>query len=164
MTDQEDQYSDDAEEPGEQDEGGGIIDGVCIVVPDGEYQLRYEFYETGLYYNSPKVCVHFKIDASDLYAGLPVCRFYNVKKLTGPRRKYGKYIAPPRGALAREYKRLVGGPNRTDRISFQALKGKCILARLETVTRAYNRTALAPDDQYSKVAVLIRIIDEDWDA
>ena len=96
------------------------------------------------------------------YAGLPICRYYNVKELTGPWGKYGKYKAPPRGALAREYKRLVGEPNRTDRISFLALKGKRILARLETVTRAYNWKALARDDQYSRVAELIRIIDEDF--
>jgi len=117
-----------------------------------------------MFFDSPKVIVHFAIVASDEYASLPVCRFYNAKKLTGPCGKFGAYIAPPRGNLAREYKRLVGGPNRTDRISFQALRGKRILACLKKVTRAYDWKALAPDDQYSRVAELIRIIDDDFDA
>ncbi len=162
MTNREDQYVADAEEPSEPEEGGGVIEGGCIAVPDGEYWLRYSFYETGKFFDAPKVAVHFAIDAPDKHAGVAVCRYYNVKKLTGPWGKYGGYIAPPRGALVREYKRLVGEPNRTDRISFLALKGKCILARLEKVTRAYDWTVLAPDDQYSKVAELIRIIDEDF--
>ena len=162
MTKQEDQYTTDVEELSEPEEGGGVIEGGCIAVPDGEYELRYSFYETGMFFGSPKVIVHFTIVASDEYAGLPVCRFYNVKKLTGEWGKYGKYKAPPRGDLAREYKRLVGEPNRTDRISFLVLKGKRILARLETVTRAYDWKDLAPDDQYSRVAELIRIIDDDF--
>ena len=164
MTDQEDQYVADAEEPSEPEEGGGVVDGGCIAVPDGEYELRYFFYETALFWTSPKVVVHFAIAASDEYAGLPVCRFYNVKKLTGPCREYGGYIAPPRGDLAREYKRLIKEPDRMDRISFRALRGKRILACLKKVTRAYDWKVLAPDDQYSRVAELIRIIDDDFDA
>ena len=164
MTNQEDQYAADAEAPSEPKEGGGVIEGGCIAVPDGKYELRYIFYETGLYWHSPKVAVHFAIDASDKYAGVPVCRYYNVKELTGQWGKYGGYVAPPRGALVREYKQLLKKPNRTDRISFLALKGKCILARLETVTRTYNWKALEPDNQYSRVAELIRIIDDDFDA
>jgi len=162
VTNQGHQDAADVEEPGELEEGGGVIEGGCIAVPDGEYELRYEYYETALYFRSQKVIVHFAIDASDEYAGLPVCRYYNVKKLTGPCRKYGGYIAPPRGALAREYKRLVSEPNRLDRISFRVLIGKRILAKLVTVRKEHNRKDLARDDQYSKVAELIRIIDDDF--
>lgn len=162
MTRQEDQYTADVEELSEPEEGGGVIEGGCIAVPDGEYELRYSFYETGLFFGTPKVVVYFAISAPDKYAGTPVCRFYNAKELTGPCGKYGNYKAPPRGDLAREYKQLLKKPGRTDRISFHALKGKCILARLETVTRSYNWKALDPDNEYSCVAELIRIIDEDF--
>ena len=164
MKDQDDQYATDDEELGELEEGGGVIEGGCIAIPDGEYELRYIFYETGLYWNSPKVIVYFAITDPDEYAGLPVNRFYNVKKLIGGYRKYGQFIARPRGALVREYKQLIKEPNRLDRISFKSLKGKRILARLATVPRDHNQKALATDDQYSKIAELIRIIDEDFAA
>ena len=164
MTTQGHRYTIDVEELSESEDGGGVVEGGCIAVPDGEYELRYIFYETGMFFGYPKVIVHFAIDASDEYAGVPVCRYYNIKELTGEWGKYGKYKALPRGDLVREYKRLFGGPNRTDRISFQALRGKRILACLKKVTRAYDWKALAPDDQYSRVAELIRIIDDDFDA
>lgn len=152
----------DGVEPGELEEGGGVIDGGCISVPDGEYELRYDFYETGLFFGSCKVIVYFAISAPDEYASTPVRRYYNVTKLSGPCRRYGGYIAPPCGNLVREYKRLIREPDRIDRISFRTLKGKCILGRLETVTRTYDRKDLSPDDQYSRVAELIRIIDDDF--
>ena len=41
-----------SEEP---DEGGGTVDGVCVLVPDGKYELRYVDYETATYYGSAKV-------------------------------------------------------------------------------------------------------------
>ncbi len=162
MNDQDDQYAADDEELGELEEGGGVIEGGCIAIPDGEYELRYVFYETGMFFGSPKVAVHFTIVAPDEHASVPVCRYYNVKELIGPYRKYGGYIATPRGSLKREYGRLVREPKRPDRISFSVLKGRRILARLATVMRAHDRADLAPDDQYSKVAELLRIIDDDF--
>ena len=50
------------EEPAE---GGGRMDGGCIAVPDGKYELRYMYYETGMYFGVPKVVVYLAIDASD---------------------------------------------------------------------------------------------------
>ena len=69
MTVQQDRYSDHTEEPSEPEEGGGVIEGGCIAVPDGEYELRYIFYETGMFFGSAKVAVHFAIVASDEYFG-----------------------------------------------------------------------------------------------
>lgn len=147
----------------EREDGGGVIEGGCIAVPDGNYELRYMYYETGNYFGSPKVVVHFAIDASDIYAGIPVCRYYNVKMLSGPCRKFGNYIASPCGNLSREYKQLVREPERMDRISFRALRGKRILGELETVTTNHEKRALSPNGQYSRVARLVKVLpDEDW--
>ena len=146
----------------EPEEGGGAIDGVCETVPDGKYELRYMYYETANYFGYAKVIVHFAIDASDQYAGVEVCRFYNAKKLTGPCKKYGNYVASRCGDLAREYKQLVAEPERMGRISFQILKDKRVLGRLERVTSGYHRKPLALDDHYSRVAELLRIIPDDF--
>ena len=95
------------EEPAE---GGGTIEGGCVVVPNGKYELRYMYYETAMYFGSPRVVVHCAIDAADQYAGIEVCRFYNVKEVTQPTGKYGDYVALPCGDLVREYKKLVTDP------------------------------------------------------
>ncbi len=149
-----------SEEP---DEGGGGIDGGCIAVPNGKYELRYMYYETAVYFGSPRVVVHCAIDASDQYAGIEVCRFYNVKEVTQPTGKYGDYVALPCGDLVREYKILISDPERMSRISFSVLKGKRLLGRLARVTRSHSRDSLLPEHQYSKIKELITVIpDEDW--
>ena len=144
-------------------EGGGIIEGGYILVPEGEYELRYSYYATAAYFGSFKVVVHCAIDAPDEYAGVEVSRFYNVKKVIPPLGKYGEYVASPCGALTREYKKLLGDPKRMTRISFTALKRRRLLGRLETVTHGHNRAKLGPDNQYSKIAELLGVIpDDDW--
>ena len=148
------------EEPAE---GGGTIDGGCIVVPNGKYELRYMYYETAMYFGSPRVVVHCAIDASDQYAGIEVCRFYNVNEVTQPTGKYGDYVALPCGDLVREYKNLVSDPERMSRISFSVLKGKRLLGRLARVTRSHSRDNLAPEHQYSKIKEFITVIpDDQW--
>ena len=149
-----------SEEP---DEGGGGIDGGCIAVPNGKYELRYMYYETAMYFGSPRVVVHCAIDATDQYAGIEVCRFYNVKEVTQPTGKYGDYVALPCGDLVREYKKLVSDPKRMNRISFSVLKGKRLLGRLARVTRSHSRDSLIPEHQYSKIKEFITVIpDDQW--
>ena len=116
-----------------------------------------------MYFGSPRFVVHCAIDASDQYAGIEVCRFYNVKEVTLPTRKYGDYVAIPCGDLVREYKNLVSDPKRMNRISFSALKGKRLLGRLVRVTQSYEHECLAPEHQYSKIKKFITVIpDEQW--
>jgi len=149
-----------SEEP---EEGGGRIDGCCERVPEGKYEVRYMYYETAIYFGAPRVIVHCAIDASDQYAGVIVSRFYNVKEISQPPGKYGNYVAFPRGDLVRESRRFAKDTKRMDRISFSHLKGKRLLARLETVTQNHSRNGLDPTDYYSKIAEFIRIIpDEEW--
>jgi len=132
-------------------------------VPNGKYELRYMYYETAMYFGSARVVVHCAIDASDQYAGIEVCRFYNVKEVTLPTRKYGNYVALPCGDLVREYKNLISDPKRMNRISFSVLKGKRLLGRLARVTRSHNRDNLAPEHQYSKIKEFITVIpDDQW--
>ena len=142
-------------------DGGGTIEGGCIAVPNGKYELRYMYYETAIYFGSARVIVHCAIDASDQYAGIEVCRFYNVKEVTLPTRKYGKYVALPCGDLVREYKNLVSDPERMNRISFSVLKGKRLLGRLARVTRSHSRDNLATEHQYSKIKEFITVIPDD---
>ena len=148
------------EEPAE---GGGIVDGECVLVPEGEYELRYVDYETTAYFGSPKVVVHYAIVEPDEFAGLPVDRFYNAKKLTGPPGRFGRYIAPRRGDLFREFNRLIGRVERTDRLRFAWLKGQRVIAEIQTVKTDHKHEELPEDDRYSLIRRLIKVLPgDDW--
>ena len=42
-----------------QEEGFGIIDGYQPGIPEGEYEVRYQYYETAKQWEIGKVIVHF---------------------------------------------------------------------------------------------------------
>ncbi len=147
--------------PEEPDGGGGQIISPCIHVPEGKYKVAYLSYETANYFGQPKVVVHFSIIKHETHAGTPLERFYNVEKIENPPRKSGNFKVSPHCLLVRENRRLIKEPTRFDRINFLPLKGKCILARVESVTRNSRRDSLSPHEQYSKVAELLMIIDTD---
>ena len=147
----------------EPDEGSGVVDGDTVLVPDGEYELRYVDFETAEYFGKASVVVHFAIIEPDDYAGLPIDRFYNAKKLTGPPGRFGKYKAKPRGNLIREFKRIAGRANRLDRISFNRFRDLRIIAEVKTVRRDYQRQPLHEDDYYSRIFRLIHVLPgDDW--
>ena len=130
---------------------------------DGEYELRYVDYETATYFGSAKVVVHYAIIEPEEFAGLPVDRFYNAKKLTGPPGRFGKYVAPRRGDLIREFKRLVGRAERPDRLRFARLKGQRVIGDIQTVKIDYKHEELPDDDRYSRISRLIRVLpDVEW--
>ena len=144
-------------------EGGGVIDGENVLVPEGEYELRYVDYETANYFGDPRVTVHFAIIEPEDYAGLPIDRYYNVKKLTGPPRRFGKYIARRRGDLPREFNRIAGKSERLDRISFARFRDKRIIGDVCTVHRDHKKEPLPEEDQYSRIARLVRVLPgDDW--
>ena len=147
----------------EPEEGGGTVDGECVLVPEGEYELRYVDYETATYYGSPKVVVHYAIIEPEEYAGLPVDRFYNATKLTGPPGRFGKYVAPRRGDLFREFKRLIGQGERLDRLRFARLKDQRVIGEIQTVKTDHKHEELPEDDRYSRIKRLIHVLPgDDW--
>ena len=147
----------------EPDEGSGVVEGDTVLVPEGEYELRYIDFETADYFGSPKVIVHFAIIEPDDYAGLPIDRYYYAKKLTGPPGRFGTYKARPCGNLIREFKRIAGRAKRLDRISFKRFRDLRIIAEVKTVRRDYLRQPLHEDDYYSRIFRLVRVLPgNDW--
>ena len=151
-------------EPDEEpEEGGGTVDGECILVPEGEYELRYVDYETVIYFGGPKVVVHYAIVGPDEYAGLPVNRFYNATKLTGPPGRFGRYVAPRRGDLFREFRKLIGQDQRLDRLRFARLRNRRVIGEIQTVTTDHKHEELPDDDRYSRIKRLIDVLPgDDW--
>jgi hypothetical protein len=146
-------------------DGDGFGQVICenVLVPPGEYLVRYLRYWTAIYWDKPKVFVEFSIVSPEEHAGLPVERMYNAAKLLGPPRNSGNFRPAPRGTLLREYRRLMGDPGRLDRISFAQLTSKDILAKITTVTKDRNRNTLTKADQYSRIDELIMIVNDSRD-
>lgn len=107
----------------------GIIEGYTPRIPEGEYRVRYVFHETAIAFNEPKVVIHFGITEGD-YAGIELCRYYKVAKLTGPPRKSGAYRVSARSHLVREVRRVIGDIGRLDRVPIGRLRDFDIVARV----------------------------------
>ena len=147
----------------EPEEGGGTVDGECVLVPDGEYELRYVDYETATYYGNPKVVVHYSIIDPEEYAGLHVDRFYNALRLTSPPGRFGKYVAPRRGDLFREFKKLVGRSERLYRLRFTQLKDQRVIGEIQTVKTDHRHEELPEEDRYSRIKRLLHVLpSDDW--
>lgn len=142
--------------------GGGEIVGNNIPIPPGTYQVKYNYYATGYFLESPKVTVYCSITDPEEYAGTPLERFYNVESLIGPPKRYGNYRAKARGDLNREVSRLFGPISRSDRISFAGLRGKTIICEVETVTTDRDKKPLPSELQYSCIKRFIKVLQEDW--
>lgn len=142
-------------------EGGGEISGALVLVPDGEYELRYMYYKTAYFMDQAKVIVYCVIIEPEYYAGLPIERFYNVDTLTGPAKKYGNFKTSPYRDIYREIDGLLGPPGRTDRLNPGWFRDKRLIGELKLVTSTYDKRPLLPEHQYSRIKRFIRIIPED---
>ena len=146
--------------PKEPEDFDGIVEAPPMLVPAGQYTLAYNGYRTGRYFGGPKVILSLAILDPDKYAGIPLERFYNVDALIGPAGEKGKFKAPARGHLIREYQALIGNHPRPDRISFERLRKKRLLAEVETVERNHAGETIAQHASYSRVARLVRCLPE----
>jgi hypothetical protein len=152
-----------ANDPFAEEDGVGIVDDCPVLVPPGIYVLGYSDYETASYFGRARVTVRFGIMEPEQFAGLPLERFYNVKRLIGTPRKYGDFQARARSDLVREYRALTQDQGRLDRISFSRLKGRKIQAEVATVQRDHAGNSVPDADQYSRIARLVRCLpDAEW--
>ena len=132
-----------------------------VLVPEGDYIVRYLTYRTSKSFGQPKVEVTFIIDSPEEHRAACLERFYNVEELDGPERKKGKFKPSRRGHLMREYSALVGSPSRQDRMSLGKLKGLSILAKVVTVKVDSNKDLLPKSSWYSKIEKLIKVVETD---
>ena len=145
----------------------GSAEGVVLVenyhpyLPEGEYELRYFYHETAQQWGGPKMIIHFAVIAPEDYAGIEIARYYNVRKLVGPPRKYGSCRAGGRCYLVLDLRKLCGKLERLDRLTPARLKGKRIRARLATVRKDGQGQPLDESGYYTKVDKLLGIIPND---
>ena len=132
-----------------------IIDDDLPLVPPGEYCLQFVSYSTWLMFGrNPKLILEFVITDSEIYQGIKLNKYYNVKKLKGKRGRNGSFIASRKSNFMREFFRVCPAypPKRLDRIPMSRLEGITILGNVKTVTKGYNQKDIPESLQYSIIA------------
>ena len=144
----------------------GIVEEDHPCIPDGIYTVTYLFHETVLFKGEPKVVVHLSILDDADWSGFEICRYYNVRSLTGEPKRFGGFRAGGNSDLVREFRGLfTDQTRRLDRISLRRLKGRRIKARTRTVRKGWKYRDLPQSTWYSVVDELIELVDQeqaDW--
>ena len=136
------------------------LDGNALsLVEPGEYSLRFDYFETAMMFGrAPKLALHFTIISMGAYFDVvQVSRFYNVTRLIGPPRKFGRFKVGRKSTFAREYGRLFHLPRRLDRLPMSAFENHIIVGRIRTVTEGSDQKQIPEPLQYSVLDELLRI-------
>jgi hypothetical protein len=139
-----------------------VLDGEPLaLVKPGEYQLRFDYFETAIMFGrAPKLVLKFTIiSLGDYFDRVKLSRFYNVTKLLERPQKYGRFKVGRLGAFTREYGRLFHSPNRLDRMAMSEFERHIIVGRARTVTEGADQKRIPEAMQYSVLDELLRIED-----
>ena len=123
------------------------------LVPEGLYTFAYvrHFYVRA-FAKTDKLFMEFRIITQGKYFETILKRFYNVKK------SYKSYRAPPNGDLSRELASLFGRASlKHGIIPFEKLKEEMLVGEVQTVTVDSSGRDLGAENEYSKLARLIKI-------
>ena len=134
------------------------IESELVLVPEGEYVLRYFDRQIRRMHGSEKLYMRFRIMMPSIYEGYFLTRYFNVRTRASEDRK--KIHAGWMSDLMREYVAIEGKkPRRTDEIRFKAFRERPILALVETVTHDSKKRLIPEPLQYSRISQLIRYAD-----
>lgn len=132
------------------------IDAPPPLMPEGIYELMFEYHETVLHFGSGrKVVLWFKVCQPGPEFGTRLARYYNVKNHYGRLGRGGRFRVARGGDLAIEYCTLMGKIGRFDRLAFARLRNEIVLGRVRTVTTNSNQRNLPQPLQYSVIADLL---------
>jgi hypothetical protein len=129
------------------------------LIPDGRYQarlVRAEAESMRMYGGAPRLFLHFEIIEPGEHYGI---RLYGAWRLAAITLEHGKKRckATPSGEAAIMMKRLLGSAARTDRVSFNSLRGKVLLVQTRTVKTTGRQRKRGKGDWYSIVDDIVEI-------
>lgn len=135
-----------------------VID--SILIPEGEYILKYCWHETQEVMGGAKVKIVFELAEGNM-AGATLDCFYPVRALKGPPGRYGKFKISKQQKYYAEIVNLFPGISRGDRSSPRRLNGRLVVGRVETVKTDWDKKTVPEELQYSKVAELLRLLPDE---
>ncbi|MFC1702423.1 hypothetical protein ACFL1J_06760 [Pseudomonadota bacterium] len=135
------------------DSDEGVVDEKALI-PDGEYQAWYAGHELHPNFKGygDKLVVSFSVAECD-HAGEIVSSYYNIT-IT----KNNGFKAMGGSRWVREMRRLFPNRKRKDRLPASLLKNKNVLIEVRTVTKGKQQRVLDPEEQYSVVANILRLL------
>jgi len=129
-----------------------IADDDLILVPEGQYELAYQYHATWLYMGRyPKVSVTFRIMDIGEHYEKPVLAHYNPKRIMGKPRKNGQFSAGWRSRFMWDYSTCFGRPKRKDRIAMDKFKEHFVIGNVKTVTHNHKQKKYPEGLEYSIV-------------
>ena len=135
------------------------VEAELVLVPEGEYVLRYIDRHIRRMHGSEKLYMRFEIIKPSSYEGHFLTRYFNIRTRASKDRP--RIHAGWMSDLMREYVAIEGKkPRRTDEIRFKAFSERPILALVETVTHDSKKRLIPEPLQYSRISQLIRYADE----
>jgi hypothetical protein len=129
------------------------------LVPPGDYELRFDYYETAtMFGRAPKLVLWFTIISMGPYFDVAkLARYYNATRLIGKPQRNGRFKVGYKSDFLREYARLFRAPSRLDRISMTEFTRHIIIGRARTVTQGSNQKHIPEGLRYSVLDELIGI-------
>lgn len=147
-------------------QGEAVPDDACVIeggalplVPEGEYQLRFDYWETAIMFGrAPKLILKFTIiTMGEYFDCVQLNRYHNVRRLIGKPQKYGRFQVGPRSDFVREYGNLFASTlKRLDRAPMSEFGKHIIVGRARTVKFGSNQKGLTALAQYSVISELMK--------
>ncbi|WP_405222215.1 hypothetical protein [Lentisalinibacter sediminis] len=132
----------------------GKVVGYHPLIPEGEYLVRFMYYETGQSWNSNKVILHFAV-AEGEYGGTPLIRYYNALDLEPPLGRDGKFTVGDRSHLVKEFRSLLSESSAKGDINLNLYRGRLIRARVGSTRQTGLGEDLDKPNQYSVIRKLL---------
>lgn len=129
------------------------VDGLKPLIPDGEYTVEVDGWETTMRCGKPKLVLHCRIIDYGQYLCVPLQRWYNINRIIGkPRRKGTFHASGFHSDLVLEFVNVFGEvPKRLDRIPLSRYLDVPVRVRVRSVGIRADRTPLPGPLQYSVI-------------
>jgi len=141
----------------------GKVIGYHPLIPEGEYLVRFMYYETGQSWNSKKVRLQFAV-ADGEYAGTPLTRYYNALDLEPPTGRNGKFSVGDRSHLVKEFRSLLSDASAIGEIDLNLYRDRLVRAKVGTTSQTGLGEELDKPNQYSVIRKLLEIVPESLSA
>jgi hypothetical protein len=143
--------------PTGEDELTEVIGEALPTIAEGFYEARIEAYEPRKTRHGLKLYITLTIIFPESIAGQRVTRYYNVRSPKSPRGHGGGFALGARSDAYREFKELLGGEFRVDRLPVRRIVGMHVLAEVVTVRSDHRGNELHPCNWYSKAKRLMQL-------
>jgi len=112
---------------------GTIIGPLPVVVPDGEYIVRFSHWDCVFIHHQQKLAISFGIIRPDEYAGLALVRWYNVASIEASGVRNGRFEVGARSKLMADHTTIVRPLMWSSTLPLELWRDIDLRARVETV-------------------------------